>query len=257
MIKTPQVMPPPDATATAPAPRAGHRIDATYPFRKGPVLLACNGWEQSDGSLIAARLIASRLGFPFEVVTVLEPLPIYGTDDSDGLSVLAELDLRPIREARVRHQVETWVPPGESWLLHVRYGSFTREISRSGPGASRQPRRSRLRSPQSAGDHRRRNPSGPVAADPGLSRALRRARIHGDSVPCRGGHRFRAAKHPRGRGDDAPCRRRRDADARSCCAVDRALAGGFRRTLWHALDRMLKRQCPSCGPPSPHALRRA
>ena len=80
------------------------------------MLLACDGWEQSDGSLIAARLIAARLGVPFEVVTVLEPLPIYNTDDSDALSVLAELDRRPIREARVRHQIETWVPPGESWL---------------------------------------------------------------------------------------------------------------------------------------------
>ena len=129
MIKPPQVMPPPDATPTAPAPGAKHRTGATYPFRKGPVLLACDGREQSDGSLIAARLIAARLGVAFEVVTVLEPLPIYSTDDSDELSVLAELDLRPIREARVRHQVETWVPPGEPWLLHVRYGSFTREIA--------------------------------------------------------------------------------------------------------------------------------
>ena len=89
MIKPLQVMPLPDATPTIPAPGAGHRTDATYPFPKGPVFLACDGREQSDGSLIAARLMATRLGVALEVVTVLEPLPIYGTDDSDELSVLA------------------------------------------------------------------------------------------------------------------------------------------------------------------------
>ena len=73
--------------------------------------------------------MAARLGAPLEVVTVLEPLPIYNTDDSDELAVLAELDLRPVREARVRQQIETWVPRGEPWTLHVRYGSLTREIA--------------------------------------------------------------------------------------------------------------------------------
>ena len=129
MIKTPQLLPAPGAMPTAPALGAGQQTEATHPFRKGPVLLACDGREQSDGSLIAARLIAARLGVPVEVVTVLEPLPIYNTDDSDALSVLAELDLRPIRETRVRQQIATWMPPGESWRLHVRYGSLIREIA--------------------------------------------------------------------------------------------------------------------------------
>ncbi len=128
MIEKTQLLPPPDATLAVPVPGAAQRSEARHPFRKGPVLLACHGREQSDGSLIAARLVAARLGVPVEVVTVLEPLPIYN-DDSDALSVLAELDLRPIREARVRHQIETWTPPGESWHLHVRYGSTTREIA--------------------------------------------------------------------------------------------------------------------------------
>ena len=128
MIKTTQ-LPRPDATPATSAPGAEHQTRAPHPFRKGPVLLACAGWDQCDGSLIAARLMAARLGAPLEVVTVLEPLPIYNTDDSDELAILAELDLRPVREARVRQQIETWVPQGEPWTLHVRYGSLTREIA--------------------------------------------------------------------------------------------------------------------------------
>ena len=59
--------PAPTATGTS------RQVTAPNPARRGPILLACDGTGQSRAPVIAARLIADRLGVPHEVVTVLEP----------------------------------------------------------------------------------------------------------------------------------------------------------------------------------------
>ena len=41
--------------------------------RRGPILLACDGTGQSSAPVVAARLLAERLGVGLEVVMVLEP----------------------------------------------------------------------------------------------------------------------------------------------------------------------------------------
>ena len=50
-----------------------HPATAVDPTRRGPILLACDGPGQSSAPLVAARLLAERLGLALEVVTVLEP----------------------------------------------------------------------------------------------------------------------------------------------------------------------------------------
>ena len=65
----------------APFPSAGatnHATTAADPTLRGPILLACDGPGQSSAPVIAARLLAERLGLALEIVTVLEPEAAYG-----------------------------------------------------------------------------------------------------------------------------------------------------------------------------------
>lgn len=129
MSKTLRRKPRSKARPVAPRPTSATRMHPTSPFRKGPVLLATDGTEQSDALLIAARIVATRLGVAFEVVTVIEPLPIYTGSGDDELPMFMEEDRRSTREGRVRNYVETLTSPRESWRLHVRYGSVAHEIA--------------------------------------------------------------------------------------------------------------------------------
>ena len=95
----------------APTRSAATPVEPTYPFRKGPVLLATDGTEETDAPLIAARALAARLHLPLEVVSVLEPMPIYSGSGDAELPLLMEVDRRLVREASVRRYVDILTPP--------------------------------------------------------------------------------------------------------------------------------------------------
>jgi nucleotide-binding universal stress UspA family protein len=113
----------------APTPTAVTPVDPTYPFRNGPVLLATDGTEESDAPLIAARALAARLHLPLEVVSVLEPMPIYAGSGDAELPLLMEADRRLVREASVRRYVDILTPAAERWRFHLRCGSTAHEIA--------------------------------------------------------------------------------------------------------------------------------
>src|SRR5678815_3036905 len=58
-------------------PGARPRRATANPARCGPVVLATDGASRSGAVVVAARLIAARLDVPLEVVSVLEPTPIF------------------------------------------------------------------------------------------------------------------------------------------------------------------------------------
>ena len=75
MRKTLRRKPPRRIARVASTRTAVTPVDPAYPFRKGPVLLATDGTEETDAPLIAARALAARLRLPHEVVSLLAPMP--------------------------------------------------------------------------------------------------------------------------------------------------------------------------------------
>ena len=112
---------------------SGHPGSAlNNPARKGPIVLATDGTSQSGAPVLAAQLLASRIGMPLEVVTVLEPVPLYGGGFEMGLTYMPDFD-EPTREARetaVMDYVARFsggaVPP----RVHVRVGRIAHEVAR-------------------------------------------------------------------------------------------------------------------------------
>ena len=73
-------------THAAVSSNARPRRATTNPVLRGPVVLATDGASRSGAVVAMAQLIASRLDVPLEVVSVLEPTPIYATAP-DGMAL--------------------------------------------------------------------------------------------------------------------------------------------------------------------------
>jgi nucleotide-binding universal stress UspA family protein len=110
---------------------ARHEARPVNPTLRGPILLATDGTGDSGASVVAARLLAERLGVPLEVVTVLEPEVIYGValggtpiflPDANDLRRTARAELVNGLVARFSGGVAQ--PP-----LHIRFGTIADEIA--------------------------------------------------------------------------------------------------------------------------------
>ena len=121
-------------TLTAPSRTAAAASEATRPAvnpaLRGPVLLATHGTELSDGPVIAARRLASLLGRPLHVVTVVEPLP--KTEPGFELGPLLDQVAQEHADAQedtVRRAVEAVPAEDPSFTIEVRHGRVSREIA--------------------------------------------------------------------------------------------------------------------------------
>lgn len=126
---------PPDGPTSSAAPTAtAARLHerASSPLRPGPVLLASHGTARDGTALRIASLLSHRLHVPLEVVTVLEPLPIYTGGDMGALPMGYEEGRLAEREAAVRQEVAALLPTPGDWKLHVRFGSIARAIAEVG-----------------------------------------------------------------------------------------------------------------------------
>lgn len=100
------------------------------PALRGPVLLATDGTSQSGAALIAARLIADRLGVPLEIVTVLEPQLAYGAVVGGMPVYIPELDQsqKEQRMAEVFAYVHRHSKDIDEPSIDVRYGVVALEV---------------------------------------------------------------------------------------------------------------------------------
>ena len=98
------------------------------PARRGPVVLATDGASRSGAVVAIAQLIASRLDVPLEVVSVLEPTPIYaeaqdGIAFSDGTIDEARRDAREtLVSDYVGRFAEAWEKHKVPWSIRRRRG---------------------------------------------------------------------------------------------------------------------------------------
>ena len=118
-----------------PRPRAetatSQKATVVNPTRRGPILLACDGAGQSSAPVIAARLLADRLGLQLEVVTVLEPHVIYGVALGGPSTYLPEVDeaRRANREDAVMNYIARFSGGATPVPMHVRFGAIAEEIA--------------------------------------------------------------------------------------------------------------------------------
>jgi nucleotide-binding universal stress UspA family protein len=114
----------------APGERS-RRVNAN-PLRRGPVVLATDGTSRSGAAVVAARLLATRLDVPLEVVSVLDPSPIYAAVPDVLMPVDPTLDdtRRRDRETAVTDYVSRFSGGATPPRVHVRVGSVSAEISR-------------------------------------------------------------------------------------------------------------------------------
>lgn len=113
------------------APAAGNRDVARNPARRGPILLATDGTSKSGAPILAARLIADRLGVPLEIVTVLNPQLVYGMGVEAAPMYMPELDdaRRDARETAVKDYVARFADDAPPVPMHVRIGGVASEIA--------------------------------------------------------------------------------------------------------------------------------
>ena len=112
-------------------PDVSRRVQ-TNPMRRGPVVLATDGMALGGAAVVAAELIAARLDLPLEVVTVLEPTPIFSA--APDVVVVSDPSIDEARRQACETTVTDYVcrfsggarPPG----VHVRFGGVAAEISR-------------------------------------------------------------------------------------------------------------------------------
>ena len=103
------------------------------PALRGPILLATDGLGKSGAPVVAARLIAERLGVPLEVVTVIEPPVVSGATLGDIPVYLPELDeelkagcLADVQRYVARHSgTNATVPP-----IRLTFGSIAADVAR-------------------------------------------------------------------------------------------------------------------------------
>lgn len=108
-----------------------HQAAAVNPARRGPILLACDGTGQSSAPVLAARLLAERLGLSLEVVTVLEPQIIYGVALGGMPVYLPEVEeaRRVNRTDAVQNYIARFSGGAPPPPVHVRFGSVADEIA--------------------------------------------------------------------------------------------------------------------------------
>jgi nucleotide-binding universal stress UspA family protein len=117
---------PPTGAETASHP--GHK--RVNPARRGPILLATDGTAQSGAAVVAARLLASRLDLPLEVVSVLEPQLAYGVALGGTPIYVPEVDdaRRANRAATVLDYIARY-SDGPTPPVYVRFGAIAEEIA--------------------------------------------------------------------------------------------------------------------------------
>jgi nucleotide-binding universal stress UspA family protein len=121
------------APTEAPAPAGTTRhAKAPNPARRGPILLASDGTGESRAPVVAARLIADRLGVPLEVVTVLEPQVMYGVAIGTSAAPMFMPDVEETRRTNRATAVQNYIARfsgGASPVpMHVRLGGIAEEI---------------------------------------------------------------------------------------------------------------------------------
>jgi nucleotide-binding universal stress UspA family protein len=115
------------------AVKSGDRLGrlSPNPVRRGPVVLATDGTERGGSAVVAAQLLAAHLDLPLEVVTVLEPTPIYAVPEVVIASDPAiDEARRQARETAVADYVCRFSGGATPPRIHVRFGSVAAEISR-------------------------------------------------------------------------------------------------------------------------------
>jgi len=113
---------------------AGDRVSRLRgnPRRRGPVVLATDGSSRSGAAVAAARLLAARLDVPLEVISVLEPSPLYAAppDATSPCDPAVDESRRLARETMVRDYVSRFSGGAAPVRIHVRFGNADAEISR-------------------------------------------------------------------------------------------------------------------------------
>jgi nucleotide-binding universal stress UspA family protein len=104
---------------------------AANPLRRGPVVLATDGMSRCGAAAVAAYLLASRLDVPLEVVSVLEPAPLFAPVPDAIVPVDPALEESRIssREMSVRDYVARFLGGATPPRVHVRVGAVSSEIS--------------------------------------------------------------------------------------------------------------------------------
>lgn len=99
---------------------------------RGPIVLATDGTNQSGAPVVAAQVLAARVGLPLEVVSVIEPVPMFGSELDTGLALSLDLDecLGDARETAVMDYVARFAGGAAPPLVHVRRGGVAQEIAR-------------------------------------------------------------------------------------------------------------------------------
>jgi nucleotide-binding universal stress UspA family protein len=107
------------------------RVNAN-PVRRGPVVLATDGTARSGATVVAAQLLAARLDLPLEVVSVLEPTPMFAAVPDVVIPSDPSIDeaRRQARETSVSDYVSRFSGGATPPRIHVRFGSVAAEISR-------------------------------------------------------------------------------------------------------------------------------
>ena len=102
------------------------------PARRGPIVLATDGTGVGGAPVLAAQLLAARLDLPVEIVTVLEPVPLYNGALDMGMSYNPVVDemRRDARETEVSDWVARFSGGAAPSRVHVRHGSVAYEIAR-------------------------------------------------------------------------------------------------------------------------------
>lgn len=122
-----------EVTGAEAAPRARTRQAPGNPARRGPILLATDGTSTSGAPVLAARLLAERLGVPLEIVTVLDPQVVYGMGMEAAPMYLPELDESRItaREAAVQDYVARFSGGAPPVPIHTHIGVIATEIAQA------------------------------------------------------------------------------------------------------------------------------
>lgn len=110
--------------ATLTRPTHSDTADDTIPSRRpGPIIVATDGTPSADAAFVAARLIHTRTGLPVQVLSVLDPFPLFvqplglptPPPNPDVVRVQLQKDC-------VQRQLRATDGENSAWLVEVRLG---------------------------------------------------------------------------------------------------------------------------------------